>query len=605
MKHRRSTIAPFLGALLAQFFTLTHASAQSASSVVLGSCNIVQQNLSVTNGSTVINEVDCVPPSVEDSFSLRYIWLDATMSSLLVAGYFDSSIKPLVGTMQTVVKNSVFHRVEEIVHRFGSPISNGPLLQRGSSYTLMGGRGDISIDNNGDPIPLSVLKKLKIYDAEQAILLPDVNALRTIIGGNGWPTDYRLTYSDDTNAFTNSTTKKDKENASLMCALLYKPVSKEMLANYWNDIELLESLVEKKEFRQEQVQNVKVTEGTDFRVEALQNPSLPAMQYFGENNWPNDFLLAFGSAFTRGCGDTETYNIGFYAQPRKLFTLVAVIQGKANSIEIQRMNFNVDPSDGLHTLATGTKIEAAPPGSIVLQRGQTALVPLRIELRYDLDETPVRPVVDSTDAKKLYTKINSMPSDPFEFRAKDTAANTDTKQPPLRTVFQKAKSAFRAPEAMAVTKTYVFGLAYDLKDITLRGQAISVRSAPASALAFVGDTGVGSCPFLFVGADSEQFIKLGRILIGASAESLTRREQIKLPAGTRFFYISEQEPEVTHIQEVIASDEEGFTEVLAQNVELRPGWSKKFEIPERLKGRVQLDVRGYYKRLDMRNAQLN
>jgi hypothetical protein len=29
---------------------------------VLGSCNIVQQNLSVAKGSTVINQVDCVPP---------------------------------------------------------------------------------------------------------------------------------------------------------------------------------------------------------------------------------------------------------------------------------------------------------------------------------------------------------------------------------------------------------------------------------------------------------------------------------------------------------------------------------------------------------------
>ena len=44
------------------------AKAQSSSAVVLGSCNIVQQNLSVAKGSTVINQVDCVPPTLEDFF---------------------------------------------------------------------------------------------------------------------------------------------------------------------------------------------------------------------------------------------------------------------------------------------------------------------------------------------------------------------------------------------------------------------------------------------------------------------------------------------------------------------------------------------------------
>ena len=73
------------------------AKAQSSSAVVLGLCNIVQQNLSVAKGSTVINQVDCVPPTLEDSSSLRYVWLDAKTSSLLTAGFFDSSLRPVIG----------------------------------------------------------------------------------------------------------------------------------------------------------------------------------------------------------------------------------------------------------------------------------------------------------------------------------------------------------------------------------------------------------------------------------------------------------------------------------------------------------------------------
>lgn len=89
MKYNYSGIALVAGVVAGQCFAASGVTAQTANSVVLGSCNIVQQNLAVAKGSTVINEVDCVPPSLEDSFSLRYVWLDATTSSLLIAGYFD------------------------------------------------------------------------------------------------------------------------------------------------------------------------------------------------------------------------------------------------------------------------------------------------------------------------------------------------------------------------------------------------------------------------------------------------------------------------------------------------------------------------------------
>jgi hypothetical protein len=120
------------------------AKAQSSSAVVLGSCNIVQQNLSVAKGSTVINQVDCVPPTLEDSFSLRYVWLDAKTSSLLTAGFFDSSLRPVIGNMQSVLRNSVYHRLDEIVRRFGNPIGTDfvPIVGKGQPYSLTGARGE-------------------------------------------------------------------------------------------------------------------------------------------------------------------------------------------------------------------------------------------------------------------------------------------------------------------------------------------------------------------------------------------------------------------------------------------------------------------------------
>lgn len=604
MKYNYSGIALVAGVVAGQCFAASGVTAQTANSVVLGSCNIVQQNLAVAKGSTVINEVDCVPPSLEDSFSLRYVWLDATTSSLLIAGYFDSSLKPLIGSMQSVARNSVFHRLEDIVHRFGTPISDtsGTVLSKDVEYSLQGSRSEISVSNRGDRLPLDVIKKLKLYDGEQTILLPDTSALQTLIGSQTWPTGYKITYSDEFGTLDRSKTKQDIENAALMCVLLYKSLSKETLVNYWNDMDLLETLIEKKQLRQEEVVNASVNVSEDFRVAALQNQAIAAMPYFGEKNWPEDFLLGFGNAYTEGCG--TGYNVGFYALPRKLFTLVAVIEAKASTIEIQGMSFDVDATEGLHVLSKGDKTETAPPGSIVLQKGETVLVPLRIELRYDLDQTPVATLVDAQGPRKLYTKITSLPNTTFQFRSSELSSIAA--QPPVRTIFIKAKSAFRPPETMQVTQSYVFGPGYNLKDITLKGKAIAVRSAPASALVFVGDTGLGSCPFLFVDGEADKYVKIGRVLVGASNAGLAREEIVQLPSGTHYFYVSEQEPEITRLERVSVKGGTNSEEViLAENIEVRPGWSRRFEIPGPLRGNTQLTIRGYYTQLELRDANAN
>ena len=142
-----------------------------------------------------------------------------------------------------------------------------------------------------------------------------------------------------------------------------------------------------------------------------------------------------------------------------------------------------------------------------------------------------------------------------------------------------------------------------MKDIVLKGKAIAVRSAPASALVFVGETGIGSCPFLFVDDDQNSYVKVGRMLVGANDESRSREETIKLAPGTRSLYLSEQEPEITYVEQIAIRDAaSGFEEVLARNVVLRPGWSRKFDVPERMRADAQLVLRGYYKRLELRDA---
>jgi hypothetical protein len=170
--------------------------------------------------------------------------------------------------------------------------------------------------------------------------------------------------------------------------------------------------------------------------------------------------------------------------------------------------------------------------------------------------------------------------------------------PPLQTVFSKSVSSFRLPAPLKFTPAYVFGPAFGLKTLTIRGTEVAVRSAPAAAVAYLGKAPVGSCPFLFVSNGMDDPSRVGRVLIGASRKDLARTEEIKLPKETRSFFISEQEPEVTFLETVGVKDSSsGIEQLIASSVVLHPGDAREFFIPQGFGGEVTLRLRGYYKPL--------
>jgi hypothetical protein len=226
-----------------------------------------------------------------------------------------------------------------------------------------------------------------------------------------------------------------------------------------------------------------------------------------------------------------------------------------------------------------------------MKKDETLIIPLRIELRYDLKEQPVSFIVNSRDAEALHNQIIKIPADVLGF-------SVPVDQDSTRTVFQKLKQELRKPETSAVTQTYIFGPAYNLNDITLKGQRIGVRPAPASALAYVGNTKVeaGSCPFLFVEDEVNSYAKIGRTLVGAYDKILGRVEEIPIPNGTRSVHVSEQEFEVTYLNKILVKvNEEKKT--LAENVIIRPGSSREFPIPENFRENARIIIDGYYEPL--------
>jgi hypothetical protein len=198
-------------------------------------------------------------------------------------------------------------------------------------------------------------------------------------------------------------------------------------------------------------------------------------------------------------------------------------------------------------------------------------------LRYDLDDDiDLKPLIELSSADSLYKKIKNTTLATIQFRAKDDL-NSSGRKGPLRTIFAKSIASFRPPETRTINRTYIFGPAYNLKTITIKRTDVTVQSAPAVAVAFLGPAQEGSCPFLYVSDDPS---RAGRVLIGASKKELARVDETKLPGEAHTFFLSEQEPEVTFLEKVaVKSASSGEERLVASNLVLHPGEAREFRIP--------------------------
>ncbi|MGH6844016.1 MAG: hypothetical protein ACRECU_04705 [Methylocella sp.] len=563
--------------------------------MVLGSCNVVQQNVTAADNATIINEINCVPEKPEDTFLLRYLWLDATTSSFMVAGRFDPALARLLPANPVVVRNPVYQKLQEIVTRFGrleSPEGKGD--GGPAQYSLMGkGQGEITARWQD---PSSGLKKMRIYAGEENIILPDVPSLQAVFKTQEWPGAYMMTYDAryESEGWKNPQAHVDFQNAAISSVLLHAPISARLLMNYWDSMAELENIVSKKGLRL----SSNLGQNDNLKSSMFRNKSIDAMLYFGQKSWPDDFLLAFGNASIGQCGEGEeySYNFGFDAQPRQLFTLVAVIEPKYKDLQIEHIGYSADLDEQLRLLRTGATAQDSPPGVVAIKKGEMAVIPLRIELRYDLDdhESNFKPLLDVNSAESLYKRITNTTLAAIQFRAKDDL-NSSGKKGPLRTIFSKSIASFKPPETRKINRTYIFGPAYNLKTITIKGRDILVRGAPAAAIALLGTAQLGSCPFLYVSDGAGEPSRVGRVLIGASKKELARLNETKLPREARTFFLSEQEPEVTYLETIVVKNSSsGEERLVASNLVIHPGEAREFRIPEEFYGDAFLKIRGYY-----------
>ena len=80
-----------------------------------------------------------------------------------------------------------------------------------------------------------------------------------------------------------------------VCAFMRRSPA-DLLMSYWDSMAKLENKVLKKEFRPQEVIMHSGWPMTPTNRPGPRNKAIDAMLYFGQKSWPDDFLLAFGSA---------------------------------------------------------------------------------------------------------------------------------------------------------------------------------------------------------------------------------------------------------------------------------------------------------------------
>ncbi|MBY5798987.1 hypothetical protein [Rhizobium leguminosarum] len=603
------------------FLPLAQARAQS-SNVVIGSCNQINQNVTVAEQATLIIENNCVPPNPEDSFTVSFYWLDSLSLSFLMAGYTDDSMYGILSAHPIVIKNAVYQEITQILSRFGErPVGSDPGFTRFPLYSSrFVGRDDLG-DNQRNllDIPPAALENLRVYDGEARIIWPDVSAFDTFYNTNQWPVGYGMSYPSDTSvsALDLSKTWKNRPNATarliLECTAIHKLVQKEEFEAYWPTIDRLVDRIKASDSSKglyvfDSIDDPKFTEpGTRSNLNSYE-----AVKYFTRDGWPSDFLVVRGQLRTEECGLSAAFDLS--AIPRDFLALVAVVKPKTSRLRLQGILYKEDQETKLRPQSNATLDLLDDSEYPLIDRTQSFVIPLRTEFRYDMDQ--LTDIVNDADPNDLYPKIRAIGAeeiriDPETYFNNDLLTgsasdgdSTEVERIPVNLPeIKKQISAFTEPKTRAITQTYVYGKALDLAGLKVQGGMLNIRKTPRYALLSEGGFEGASCPFLYYRAKDGQLSLKGRVLVGADNESKSRTEEIEVPEGALSIVLMEKEPEITFLSSVEYRDGGGaeWTSLISR-FEIEPGQTVELRFARPARKGAALRLSGFYRTL---NSYLN
>lgn len=541
--------------------------AHAQTSLVYGNCNVVNQSVAISDGSVLNQSIDCVPRSVENSFRLRYVWLDEMSFSLLISRTPSEPMDALLGKHPLIVKNEIYAELKEIWLRFAQPASS--FKHSGLTTQVLGQSGTRSLsDLLLTRLDEESLERIRLLHS-QPIVWPYGLRSEEISRTRGFPVELNMTYGTDyldyieneINSMRGSDDHSSVSSSAISCVILYDFVSQLQFANYWKDVRVVGEMIDEEPALSKYVIPTYSPTGAPAWVD---NGGYASVAYLSRLNWPEDFLLRIGRPLLDDCAGVKEFS--FSALPRKLFVKLAVIEFQNSQYDLRSINYNIDRDYSIRDAPSYVEAMEMGLGSLSPGAGRSVLVPLSIELRYALDEPPFRFIQPNPDSKRFAEAIQGSPFNAFDVDG----------------WFKKDKDSFRIPQHKRIKGTYIYGPAIELTSLNVGGERIDARKAPAVAAVTDGYFEEGSCPFLyFVGLDGT-ILRYGRILIGTNGHQNRRKETIKIPPGTRFVLIQEEEPEISYLDEIVLHKHAAGEDVEVErytNIKLLPQHAIKIPIP--------------------------
>jgi hypothetical protein len=596
------------------FAVMLQSSAYAQTAIVTGDCVLVNQELQIGDGSVVNQELDCFPPDPNDAFRVRYIWLDEVGTSLLLEGRLTDELKTLFGPSPIIARNEVYDELNYVHTNFSIALGRGNLpafsqfQQTQIGGTTTGSNGQ-ELDHQAaalEQVLHSTSDRVNIISLTGPFFWPNIRTIENLFEYDQSRSELMSTYASRYRfpdlTIRDFILKREEGNEielhglALECAIYYEFIDEQKNRSYWSDMHEARSyILNNGEYSDYIVQPDVGIDGA--LAQSNQNRIYSAMGYFAREGWPNDFLLRSYSYSRNGC--VASYGVGTSVLPRRFYTKFAVFQSKSGEFDLRHFEYGMDPHTKLRS-ALFTKDAPSRSfqlGEIARSPGESVIVPIAVELRYDLWEAPFNFIQDNPWSSEIHRQIEQIEGEQIVLR--DGSGNT---------VVSRQKSSFRPPDHRSIVGTYFYGPAIEIRSIGVGGSFVPVRSAPAVATVMRIDTlsEEGSCPFLYFRMSNGEIVRAGRVLVGASDRSLTREERIEIPNGAISVIIQEEEPEITFLDQVAVAYGRSTPTVKLENARIDPGGAIEFDLVDNTsvvnmktfnQRDRQLIIRGFYKTL--------
>jgi hypothetical protein len=562
------------------FIFLLAGTTQAANVVVNSTCVLIDVVIKTEEGNTSNTELECPESDPSKTFRIKYFWLDATQASILFSGYSGGYFEDFFGKNRSILRNEIFADFSKLIADFGTSPEFDSTTDAEEGIPIPNVENRIATKSSG---PLlgglkfrpAELAKLRIFEGDRAFAWPDVRSTIQFMDTVSWPSSLSRTYYSDDNVNGLGTTELNAQLARgelspLECVLMYKPVSVEEFGRY--DDELAAGRAEIKRRRGKTLGfNPELI--VDGAMKTLSVTSFDSGIPYGflsifaaSGNWPDDFLFRFGHYSTNDCGGTSS--MGFWIQPRRPFLLVAVVQSKQSSFDLNGLVFGLDESGILRSNLDYKKETVFDLGEMSFKKSEALIIPLRMELRYNKEAFPISALGENQKARTLFEFVNQIPEEIFSGKLSDQSE--DGKE--IIQQFEKQKSELASPKFQNVEPIYYWKNAYELRGVRIQNQVYSVRKAQRTALFSNGYFEEGSCPFFRWKLSSDQVGHEARILVAASSEKQSTIERKLINSNYIGFDIIERELETTYLDRVTLRGPNSVDEkLLFKNVVLAPG----------------------------------